>query len=92
MALTVNSNAFEAYRGKPDKGRLIATYRGERTDRVPNFEVLIEDDHGTRILGHPAGNTLGVGGEAASCHSIVNYMPDENFVTMINAIHKYGRY
>jgi len=30
--------------------------------------------------------------EAASCHSIVNYIPHENFVTMINAIHKYGRY
>jgi uroporphyrinogen-III decarboxylase len=65
MSLTVNTHDIEAYRGKPDKGRLIATYRGEPTDRVPNFEVLIEDDHVTRLLGHPAGNTLGVGGEAA---------------------------
>jgi hypothetical protein len=30
--------------------------------------------------------------EAASSHSIVNYIPHENFVTMINALHKYGRY
>jgi uroporphyrinogen decarboxylase len=29
---------------------------------------------------------------AASSHSIVNYVPYENFVTMINAIHKYGKY
>ncbi len=65
MACTVRADAFEAYSGKPDKQRLIATYRGERTDRVPNFEVLIEDDHVTRILGRHAGNTLGVGGEAA---------------------------
>jgi hypothetical protein len=30
--------------------------------------------------------------EAASSHSIVNYIPHENFVTMINAVHRYGRY
>ncbi|MBM3706027.1 MAG: hypothetical protein FJW66_05820, partial [Actinobacteria bacterium] len=33
----------------------------------------------------------GYGYIAASSHSIVNYMPFENFVTMINAIHKYGK-
>lgn len=34
----------------------------------------------------------GYGYIAASSHSIVNYMPFENFVTMVNAIHKYGKY
>ena len=34
----------------------------------------------------------GGGYVAGSSHSIVNYIPHENFVTMINAIHKYGRY
>ena len=29
---------------------------------------------------------------AGSSHSIVNYIPHENFVAMINAIHKYGLY
>ena len=29
---------------------------------------------------------------AGSSHSIVNYIPHENFATMINAIHKYGAY
>jgi len=29
---------------------------------------------------------------AGSSHSIVNYIPHENFVAMINAIHKYGEY
>ena len=29
---------------------------------------------------------------AGSSHSIVNYIPHENFVAMINAIHKYGTY
>ncbi len=38
--------------------------------------------------------TLKPGGRwiAGSSHSIVNYIPHENFVAMINAIHKYGRY
>lgn len=34
----------------------------------------------------------GYGYIASSSHSIVNYIPYDNFVTMINAIHKYGRY
>jgi uroporphyrinogen decarboxylase len=29
---------------------------------------------------------------AGSAHSIVNYIPHENFVTLINAMHKYGQY
>ena len=29
---------------------------------------------------------------AGSSHSIVNYIPHENFVAMLNAIHKYGAY
>ena len=29
---------------------------------------------------------------ASSSHSIVNYIPHENFVAMINAFHQYGRY
>jgi hypothetical protein len=148
------------YDGPPDKQRLIAALRGQPTDRVPNFEVLIEDQHVERLLGRKAGNTLGVGGDpakgseaaegvrpmypadyrdykrryghrvslsgniditwplvqgtpedverdvrehmdvlkpggrwiAGSSHSIVNYIPHENFAAMINAIHKYGRY
>ena len=65
MGVTVSTSAFEPYEGKPDKQRLIATYRGEPTDRVPNFETLIEQEHVTRILGRAAGDTLGIGGEAA---------------------------
>lgn len=29
---------------------------------------------------------------AGSSHSIVNHIPHENFITMINAFHKYGMY
>jgi len=54
---------IEPYSGQPDIGRLLATLRGENTDRVPNLEILIEDQHVSRLLGRPAGNTLAVGGE-----------------------------
>jgi hypothetical protein len=29
---------------------------------------------------------------AASSHSIVNYIPHDNFAALINAIHRYGKY
>jgi uroporphyrinogen decarboxylase len=53
------------YAGAPDVRRLIATLRGQRTDRVPHFEILIEDQHVEKLLGRKAGNTLGVGGDPA---------------------------
>ncbi len=65
MATTVSTTEFEPYEGKPDKKRLIATYKGEKTDRVPNFEILIEDQHVAKMLGRDAGNTLSVGGDVA---------------------------
>ena len=56
---------IEPYDGRPNVERLIAAIRGEPTDRVPNFEVLIEDRHVERLLGRWAGNTLSVGGDPA---------------------------
>ncbi|MDD2765797.1 MAG: uroporphyrinogen decarboxylase family protein [Opitutaceae bacterium] len=50
---------------QPNQQRLLATLRGEKTDRVPNFEILIEDEHVEKLLGRKAGNTLGVGGDPA---------------------------
>jgi uroporphyrinogen decarboxylase len=56
---------IEPYAGEPNIHRLTATMRGERTDRVPHFEILIEDEHVAKLLGRKAGNTLGVGGDPA---------------------------
>jgi uroporphyrinogen decarboxylase len=53
------------FEGRPDVGRLTAALRGEATDRVPHFEILIENQHVARLLGREAGNTLGVGGDPA---------------------------
>ena len=57
--------AIEPSHGGADIRRLLATLRGETVDRVPNFEILIEDQHVERLLGRRAGNTLGVGGDPA---------------------------
>jgi len=34
----------------------------------------------------------GGGWIAGSSHSIVNYVPHHNFIAMLNAIHRHGRY
>jgi uroporphyrinogen decarboxylase len=65
MAKSNICSGIEPYKGDADKERLIACMRGEKTDRVPNFEILIEDQHVERLLGRKAGNTLGVGGDPA---------------------------
>ena len=57
--------AIEPFEGQSDKNRLIDCIRGKKTDRVPNFEILIEDEHVGKLLGRQAGNTLGVGGDPA---------------------------
>lgn len=104
MAVTVSTMEFEPYKGKPDKERLIATFRGGKTDRVPNFEILIEDKHVTKMPGEEEMNrTLGFVQEyidaakrtgigvilAGGCLFQTLY---EFVITMMNAIHKYGRY
>lgn len=56
---------FEPYKGEPDINRLIEAFKHRKIDRVPNFEVLIEDKHVEKILGRYAGNTLAIGGDPA---------------------------
>jgi len=56
--------AFKTY-GEPNIERTLAAFQGERTDRVPLFETLIEDKHITHMLGRKAGNTLGATGDVA---------------------------
>jgi len=56
---------FESYHGEPDIQRLFSAFSHKRVDRVPNFEVLIEDQHVEKILGRYAGNTLAIGGDPA---------------------------
>ena len=56
---------IEPFTGEPNISRFIAALHGEKTDRVPHFEILIEDQHVEKLLGRYAGNTMGVGGDPA---------------------------
>jgi 5-methyltetrahydrofolate--homocysteine methyltransferase len=56
---------FDPYIGEPDINRLLTAFKHGKVDRVPNFEVLIEDQHVERMLGRYAGNTLAIGGDPA---------------------------
>jgi 5-methyltetrahydrofolate--homocysteine methyltransferase len=53
------------YTGEPDIQRLFSAFNRKKVDRVPNFEVLIEDQHVEKLLGRYAGNTLSYGGDPA---------------------------
>ena len=61
----IESKKILPYEGAPDKARLLAAFRREPVDRVPNFEILIEDKHVEKILGKYSGNTLSYGGDPA---------------------------
>jgi len=56
---------FEPYTGEPDINRLLDAFKHKRIDRVPNFDVLVEDKHVEKMLGRYAGNTLAIGGDPA---------------------------
>jgi methylmalonyl-CoA mutase cobalamin-binding domain/chain len=56
---------LDGYSGTPDIQRLLAAFKRKRVDRVPNFDVLIEDQHVEKLLGRHAGNTLSYGGDPA---------------------------
>jgi corrinoid protein of di/trimethylamine methyltransferase len=56
---------LQRYTGEPDIQRLFAAFKRKKVDRVPNFEVLIEDQHVEKLLGRKAGNTLSYGGDPA---------------------------
>lgn len=58
-------NIFKPYSGKPDINRLISAMKRREVDRVPNVEVVIEDEIVEKMLGRYAGNTLAYGGDPA---------------------------
>lgn len=56
---------FLPYPGEPDIERLIRAMRRQDVDRVPNVEILIEDQTVEKMLGRYGGNTLAYGGDPA---------------------------
>jgi len=85
----VNSKTIETYIGTPDIQRLLSALRREPVDRVPNFEVLYEDEHVEKFLGKPAGNTLAYGGDPAKGvvdQDIVRPMYPDDYIDLCDII------
>lgn len=85
----MNSIQFEPYSGEPDVERLIKAFKRQEVDRVPNWEVLIEDRHVEKMLGRFAGNTLAFGGDPAKGvvdTEVVRPMKAKDYVEICNII------
>jgi uroporphyrinogen-III decarboxylase len=81
---------IEPFDGDADIRRLIATLRGQAVDRVPHFEILIEDLHVENLLGRKAGNTLGVGGNpgkgSEAAESVLRPMYPADYIELCRVI------
>jgi uroporphyrinogen decarboxylase len=88
-AAMVNSKTINPYSGDPDIERLLSALKRESVDRVPNFEVLYEDQHVEKFLGKPAGNTLAYGGDPAKGvvdPDVVRPMYPNDYIDLCNII------
>jgi 5-methyltetrahydrofolate--homocysteine methyltransferase len=71
---------------------------GDRVCLSGNIDIEFPLAHGTPqdvdkdVKAHMDALKPGGGYVCGSSHSIVNYIPHENFISMLNAIHAYGQY
>ena len=79
---------LEPYIGEPDFERFRAALKGQKVDRVPNFENLVDDEHLTKLLGRYAGNTLAIGGDPAKGASEATGRPmhAKDFIEFANIV------
>ncbi len=84
----VSSDHFKPYEGEPDKERFCAAMKRKPVDRVPNFEVVIEDKHVEKILGKWAGGTIGLGGDPGkgADSEIERPMYPDDYIDLCNVI------
>jgi len=81
-----------------DYRQLKKTYAGHRLCLSGNIDIEFPLAHGTPadvdadVKAHMEALKPGGGYVCGSSHSIVNYIPHENFLAMLNAIHAYGAY
>ena len=74
------------YCDEPDIDRLLAAFDLKEADRVPNFEILIEDHHVERLLGRPAGHTLGAAKGASEDEYVTPPMEPADYVELCRMI------
>ena len=69
---------------KPDKERIAAAMVGEITDRVPHFEVAIEDKVVEAILGRNVGSTLAASRGASDDTFFAPPMDPKDYIEIVN--------
>ena len=70
----------------PDIDRLLASFEHRQTDRVPNFEILIEDKHCSRLLGRTVGHTLGSAKGASEDEYVAPPMDAHDYIEICQRI------
>jgi len=70
----------------PNIERLLASFEHRKTDRVPNFEILIEDKHTSRLLGRTVGHTLGSAKGASEDEYVTPPMDARDYIEICRLI------
>ncbi len=71
---------------RPNVERLFAAFEHRKLDRVPNFEILIEDKHTTRLLGRTVGHTLGSAKGASEEEYVAPPMDAKDYIEICRLI------
>jgi hypothetical protein len=71
---------------QPNVERIFAAFEHRKTDRVPNFEILIEDRHTSRLLNRTVGHTLGSAKGASEDEYVTPPMDPEDYVEICRLI------
>jgi uroporphyrinogen decarboxylase len=70
----------------PNIERIFAAFEHRKLDRVPNFEILIEDRHTSRLLGRAVGHTLGSAKGASEDEYVAPPMDVRDYVEICGLI------
>jgi hypothetical protein len=71
---------------QPDIQRIFAAFEHRKLDRVPNFEILIEDSHTSRLLGRTVGHTLGSAKGASEDEYVTPPMDAQDYIEICKLI------
>jgi len=71
---------------QPNVERILASFEHRKTDRVPNFEILIEDKHASRLLGRTVGHTLGSAKGASEDEYVTPPMAVQDYIEICQLI------
>jgi len=69
---------------KPNKERITAALRGQSVDRVPHFEVVIEDKICKAITGRDVGSTLAASRGASTETFVAPPMDPKDYIEIVN--------